>query len=175
MRCVPGAGPCADFRGALGIEAGVEPEGGRPAGTERQMADHDTTAGAPSGAPGRGALWTGRILGAIPILVMLLSASVKLRASPEMLANWARSGYPAGALLPIGIVEVACALLFAFPRTAVLGAVLVTGYLGGATATHVRAGEAAFVAPVLFGVLAWGSLWFRDPRVRALLPLRRDP
>jgi hypothetical protein len=77
--------------------------------------------------------------------------------------------------VPIGVTEIACALLLAIPRTSVLGAVLVTGYLGGAVATHVRAMQPAFIAPAILGALAWLGLYLRDPRLRALLPLKRDP
>jgi hypothetical protein len=74
----------------------------------------------------------------------------------------------------IGVAELACALLCLIPRTSVLGAILVTGVLGGAVATHVRV-EGAFAAPVVLGVIAWGGLFLRDERIRALLPLRKTP
>ena len=77
-------------------------------------------------------------------------------------------GYPASCLVPLGLVLIACTILYVVPRTAVLGAILLTGYLGGATATHVRIGE-PFFFPVVFGVLLWASLYVRDARVRALL------
>ncbi|HUL60813.1 MAG TPA: DoxX family protein [Anaeromyxobacteraceae bacterium] len=128
---------------------------------------------------GKGTLWTGRVVSALPVLMMAMSGGFKLvgafTGSEEMLKNWAHFGYPPSALLPIGILEVACALVYAFPRTSVLGAVLVTGYLGGAVATHVRMSESVWFAPALLGALAWLGLFLRDPRLRALLPLRRDP
>ena len=74
--------------------------------------------------------------------------------------------------MTIGLIELTCAILYAIPRTAALGALLLTAYLGGAVATHVRAGEPAF-APILIGVLVWGGLFCRDARVRDLLPLRK--
>ena len=77
-------------------------------------------------------------------------------------------------MLPLGILEVACTLVYLIPRTSILGAILLTGYLGGATATHVRLGE-AFIIPVLAGVLVCLWLFFRDARLRALIPLRRVP
>lgn len=88
-----------------------------------------------------------------------------------MVEGFATFGYPQKLLLPIAIAEILCTVLYLFPRTAVLGAILLTGYLGGATATHVRVGE-QFVAPVFLGVMLWGGLYFRDSRLRALLPLR---
>jgi hypothetical protein len=81
-------------------------------------------------------------------------------------------GYPEKVFLPICILEIACAVVYAIPRTSVLGAILLTGYLGGATATHVRIGDPLFFAPVIFGVLVWAGLFLRDNRLRALLPLR---
>jgi hypothetical protein len=83
-------------------------------------------------------------------------------------------GYPASTLVPIGILEIACVALYAFPPTAVLGAVMVTGYLGGAIATHVRVGD-PFVGPLVLGILAWAGLYLREPRLRALLPRRSPP
>jgi len=139
------------------------------------MASEQAQGGPADGAPSKKTIWLGRILSAAPVLVMALSAVMKLSRNPAVVASWGTTfGYPEGTLLPIGVVELACAVLYVIPRTAVLGAILVTGYLGGATATHVRVGEAAFVAPVVFGILAWGGLFLRDPRLRALLPLRRN-
>jgi hypothetical protein len=105
--------------------------------------------------------------------MLVASASGKLvgaAAVKEMMGG--KFGYPPGAIVVLGAVELVCALLFVIPRTSVLGAILVTGYLGGAVATHVRAGD-AFVAPALLGVVAWGGLFLRDERLRALLPFRK--
>jgi hypothetical protein len=85
--------------------------------------------------------------------------------------GFAKLGYPERAALWIGIVEIACTVLYLIPRTAVLGAILLTGYLGGATNTHVRVGE-PFYMPVLLGVLVWLGLFLREPRLRPLVPLR---
>lgn len=129
-------------------------------------------------AVGKRSLWTGRVVSAFPVLVMAMSGGFKVvgavTSSKELLQNWAASGYPPGALLPIGVLEIACALLYAIPRTSVLGAVLVTGYLGGAVATHVRMSQAIWIAPALLGAIAWLGLFLRDPRLRALLPLRQE-
>ncbi len=129
-------------------------------------------------AVGKRTLWTGRVVSAFPVLVMAMSGGFKVvgavTSSKELLQNWAASGYPPGALLPIGVLEIACALLYAIPRTSVLGAVLVTGYLGGAVATHVRMSQAIWIAPALLGAIAWLGLFLRDPRLRALLPLRQE-
>lgn len=117
-------------------------------------------------------LWAGRIISALPSLVLLSSAIMSF-VKPAMVAEGlARLGYPEGLALWIGILELACTILYLVPRTAVLGAILLTGYLGGATASHVRIND-PFFAPVVFGVLIWLGLYLRDNRLRALLPLRR--
>jgi hypothetical protein len=119
--------------------------------------------------------WTGRVLSALPVPLMVFSASMKLTHGPQVIEGWVgKAGYPLGALTPIGIVELACVLLYVIPRTSVLGALLLTAYLGGAVATHVRAGE-PFVLPIIVGVIAWAGLYLRDARLHALLPLRAPP
>lgn len=137
------------------------------------MANDQAQGGAAVAAPGRKAIWAGWIMGAIPVLFMVMSSIMKLSRNAQVVEGWSKSGYPMGTLLPIGVVEICCAAIYVFPRTAVLGAILVTGFLGGATATHVHAGEAIFVVPVLLGMMAWGGIFLRDPRLRLLLPLRR--
>ncbi len=118
--------------------------------------------------------WIGRVLSALPALGLLMSATMKFTSGPEMVAQFTEHfGYPASTLVPIAVAELLCTVIYLIPQTAVLGAVLLTGYLGGAVATHVRAGEPAFVGAVIFGVLVWAGLFFRDERVRALLPRRR--
>ena len=138
------------------------------------MASEELQGGAGPGTPGRGAIWAGRIASALPVLLMGMSSLMKLAGASDAVKGMAEFGYPVGATRPLGVVELLCAVLYVIPRTSVLGAILVTGYLGGATATHVRVGQAVFVAPVILGVLAWGGLFLREPRLRALLPLRRD-
>jgi Mn2+/Fe2+ NRAMP family transporter len=81
-------------------------------------------------------------------------------------------GYPEQLILVLGIVEMCCAILYVIPRTSVIGAILMTGYLGGATATHVRLEDPAFIAPIIVGILVWLGLLLREPRLRPLLPLR---
>lgn len=122
----------------------------------------------------RWTLWAGRILTALPILMMSFSATMKFIRPPQMLEQFVRTfGYPESTLLAIGVVEISCVLLYAIPRTAILGAVLITGYLGGAVATHVRIADPSFVMPFMLGVLAWAGVYLRDERLRALMPLRR--
>jgi len=123
---------------------------------------------------GRWMLWTGRVLSALPILAMLMSASMKLSHAPQFVAMWTgKLGFPESALTGVGLLELTCVLLYAVPRTAVLGAVLLTGYLGGAITAHVRIGDPGLVTPLVLGALAWAGLFLRDGRVRALMPLRK--
>ena len=118
-------------------------------------------------------LWAGRIVSALPVLLLTLSGVMKLVKPAPVVEGFTHLGYPEDLALGLAIVELACTLLYVIPRTSVLGAILLTGYLGGATATHVRVGD-AFVAPVLLGVVLWLGLYLRDSRLRALLPLRRS-
>lgn len=118
---------------------------------------------------------TGWILGGLPALLMILTSPMAILQLPAAMEGMKQYGYPAGSMTPIGLVELLSAVLYLLPRTSVLGAILLTGYLGGATATHVRAGEPTFVIPIVFGIVYWGGLWFRSPAIRALIPLRRAP
>jgi hypothetical protein len=117
--------------------------------------------------------WTGWVISAIPVLFMAGIGLVIFFAYPEkMTETTTKYGYPAGVVRPLFFVEMACVILYVIPQTAVLGAILLTGYLGGAVATHVHASE-PFYFPIVFGVLVWLGLFLRDARVRALVPLRR--
>jgi hypothetical protein len=137
------------------------------------MSTTDVTAGSEVAKPSRRKLWIGRVVSALPVLMLMFSASFKLTRNPEALQMFTgKFGYPGSSMFPIGIVEVACAVLYAIPQTAVLGAVLTTAYLGGAVATHVRASD-PFLPPIVLGILVWVGLYLRDERLRPLLPLRR--
>jgi hypothetical protein len=113
---------------------------------------------------------TGWIMSVIPVLMLVMSGVMKLSQHPEVVKGFAT--WPPGSAVAIGILELACTAIYLIPRTSVLGAILVTGYLGGATAVSVQLG-ASFVLPVVFGVLIWGGLYLRDTRLRALIPLRK--
>lgn len=115
-------------------------------------------------------LWAGWILSALLGILLLLSAVMKFLKPAELVEEFAKLGWHESSALYLGIVELGCAIIFVVPRTSVLGAILLTGYFGGAIATHVRIGD-PFIGPVVFGVLVWGSLWLRDSRLRALVPL----
>jgi hypothetical protein len=118
-------------------------------------------------------LWAGRIMSALPVLMLVFSGAMKLARPESVVQGFTEFGYPESVILGLGIVELACTALYVVPRTAVLGAILLTGYLGGAVATHLRVGDGYLWSPALFGVLLWGGLYLRDVRLRALLPLRR--
>ena len=135
------------------------------------MSDSLATVSSP---PVRWQLWTGRVLSALPVLLMGMSGVMKISHSAQVVEGFGKSGIAEGLITPIGIIELACVVIYLIPQTAVLGAVLTVGYLGGAVLLHLRAGETAIaLSPFLLGVFAWGGLWLRDARIRALLPLRR--
>jgi hypothetical protein len=115
--------------------------------------------------------WTGGIIGALAVLFLLVDTIGKLLTLPPVVEGTTRLGYPAGVVLGIGIVELGCLVVYLVPRTAILGAILLTGYLGGAVATHVRIGSPLFthvLFPVYAGLLIWGALVLRDRGLRAL-------
>ncbi|HZJ42702.1 MAG TPA: DoxX family protein [Pyrinomonadaceae bacterium] len=116
-------------------------------------------------------VWTGRILSALPVLLLLFSAVLKFMKPPAVTEGFQKLGYPDNTLLPLGFVELICTVLYVIPQTSVLGAILVTAYLGGATASHLRVGE-PFFGPIILGMIAWLGLFLRDRRLRSLLPLR---
>ena len=119
-------------------------------------------------------LWAGRIMSALPALFLLVDGAMKLLKLQVVVKATVGLGYVETVILPLGVVLLTCTILYLIPRTAVLGAILLTGYLGGAVATHVRAGQGLFeiLFPVALGVLLWGGLVLRDDRLRTLIPLR---
>jgi hypothetical protein len=130
-----------------------------------------------SAAPATGAVrWTGRVLSALVVLFLLFDGLIKVARLPVVEETMAQLGYPAGLGFGLGVLTLAIALLYALPRTALLGAILLTGLLGGAMATHLRAGSPLF-SHLLFGLyiglMAWGGLYLRDEKLRAWLPIRR--
>jgi len=113
----------------------------------------------------------GYIVSALPVLLLLFSAVLKLMKPASVVEGFAQFGFPESLIFNLGILELACTVVYLIPRTSIFGAILLTGYLGGATATNVRVG-APFLGPVIAGVLVWGGLYLRDLRVRVLIPLR---
>lgn len=124
--------------------------------------------------PTKGALWAGRIVSWFVALFLLVDGVAKLFKPGPVVEGTVKLGYLESSIIPIGIVLVVCTILYLIPRTAVLGAILLTGYLGGAVATHVRVAEGAFgiIFAVTLGVLVWLGLYLRDEQLRSLLPLR---
>lgn len=115
---------------------------------------------------------TGWLLGGLPAALLIAGSPVSILKMPMAMEGMKQYGYPEGAVTPIGISALVSAVLYLVPRTSMLGAILLTGYLGGAVATHVRAGEGSFVIAVVFGIFFWGGLWLRNPALRAQFPLR---
>jgi hypothetical protein len=121
------------------------------------------------------AIWAGRIISTLAILFLTFDSVIKvLNLTPAVEAT-TRLGYPASLVITIGVLELACLAVYVIPRTSVLGAILLTGYLGGAIATQVRATSPLFsiVFPVIIGALIWGGLFVRDERLRTLIPMRK--
>jgi hypothetical protein len=118
------------------------------------------------------ALSVGWILSVLPVLMLGFSAVLKLLNPPDVREMFGTLGWPEQYTLALGILELGCAAVYVIPRTSVLGAILVTGYMGGAIATHVRIGKLMVLPQIGLGVLAWLGLYLRDPRLRALVPLR---
>jgi hypothetical protein len=118
-------------------------------------------------------LWIGRVLTGISGAFLIMDGSMKLFKPPFVVEATVRLGYPESTIIGIGLVLLICTLLYLIPRTSVLGAVLLTGYLGGAVATNIRAEQPMFniVFPIIFATIAWAGLWLREPRLGQLLPL----
>lgn len=123
----------------------------------------------------RGLLWTGRILSGLVTAFFILDGAMKLAKPAVVVQATVQLGYPVSTIVGIGITLLAFTVLYVIPRTAVLGAVLLTAYLGGAVASNVRAATPLFntVFPIVFGALVWSGLWLRDTRLRTLLPVVR--
>jgi len=120
-------------------------------------------------------MWAGRIICALVVLFLLFDSGLKVMKLAPAIEATARLGYPTRLVFAIGISELIRVVLFVIPRTSILGAILLTGYLGGATATQVRVEDPWFFFPVVIGGLVWGGLFLRDERLRALVPLRTFP
>lgn len=123
----------------------------------------------------KAALWVGRGLSGLVALFMLMDGAMKLFKPAPVVEATVKLGYSESVIVPLGIVLLACTIVYIIPQSAVLGAILLTGYLGGAVASHLRAGDGWFPVffPVVFGVLVWLGLYLRDPRIRALVPFRK--
>jgi len=121
-------------------------------------------------------IWVGRSMSTLVVLFSAFDGITKVLKNPHVLSASADLGYSVRSIVLIGALLVACAALYAIPRTAILGAILLTGYLGGAVASNIRVGHPVFecVFPVIFGMLAWGGIFVREPRLRKLIPFRQE-
>ena len=122
-------------------------------------------------------IWTGRVLSGLAVLFLIMDATMKVLRVPVAVEGTVKVGYSAGVLVPLGIIQLVCLVVYLVPRTSVLGAILWTGYLGGAVATHVRVGDPLFshiLFPTYVAALLWLGLWLRDPRLRAIIPVQRQ-
>jgi hypothetical protein len=130
----------------------------------------------PNGVESKKMLWTGRIVSGVITVLLLLDAVMKVLQVPQVMEGTVKVGFPAGTVRPIGIILLVCLICYVIPRTSVLGAILLTGYLGGAVATNVRISTPLFsytLIPMYVGVLVWGGLFLRDEQLRALIPVRQ--
>jgi hypothetical protein len=127
-----------------------------------------------SAARGKKQVWAGRIMSGLPALFLLVDGGMKLIKPAPVVEATVRLGYSESVIVGLGIVLLVCTMLYLVPRISFLGAILLTGYLGGAVATHVRVGDGLFPIffPVILGALLWGGLFLRDDRFRALSPWR---
>ena len=127
--------------------------------------------------PSNTALWIGRIMSGLVVAFMLLDGAMKLVPLDVVVTTSEQMGIPGSLARTLGIIGLICTVLYAVPRTSVLGAILLTGYLGGAIASHLRLGDPIFTHTLFglyLGLMAWGGLYLRDARLRALIPLRVD-
>ena len=124
-------------------------------------------------APSKRITWVGRVISILASLLFLLSAFLKLKDGPEVMKGIAHLGIPESMVLPLAILELACVVVYLIPATAVLGAILLTGYIGGAICTHWRVGDLFFIQAAL-GLFVWLGIYLREERLKALLPVRRS-
>jgi len=121
-------------------------------------------------------LWTGRVLSGLGALFMLFDGVIHILKITPVVDAFAQLGFPLGTSRALGVIEIICVAIYLLPSTSVLGAILLTGYLGGAIATQVRVGAPLFsttLFPIYVALFLWGGLYFRDERVRSLIPVRR--
>ena len=121
-------------------------------------------------------MWTGRILSGIAILFLLFDATIHLLRPEPVVKGFAQLGYPLSVAVPLAIIEFICVALYLIPRTSIFGAILLTGYLGGAIAAQLRVGAPMFstlLFPIYVALFLWGGLYLRDPVVRSIIPARR--
>jgi DoxX-like protein len=119
-------------------------------------------------------VWVGRVISALVSFLFAMSAVMKLRGGPEVVEGMAHLGLPESLIMPLAILEISCVVIYAIAATAVLGAILLTGYIGGAILTHLRVGD-PFLMQIAIGIFIWLGLYLREDRLKALIPLRKNP
>lgn len=126
--------------------------------------------------PSKGRLWAGRVLSGIAVLFLLFDATIHLLKPEAVVKGFVDLGYPITVSVPLAIIEFVCIVLYLIPRTSIFGAVLLTGYLGGAIAAQLRVGApllSTLLFPIYVALFLWGGLYLRDPIVRSFMPVRR--
>jgi len=118
-------------------------------------------------------VWVGRVISILMSLLFAMSALMKLKDGPEVIQGMAHLGLPESLIVPLAILEISCVVIYAIPATSVLGAILLTGYIGGAICTHLRVGDPFFMQ-IGFGIFVWLGLYLRENRLKKLIPLRRN-
>ena len=118
-------------------------------------------------------VWVGRVITVLVSLLFLFSASMKFIGGAEVKEGMAHLGLPGSMIIPLGILEAACTVIYLIPATSVLGAILLAGYIGGAICTHWRVGD-PFLGQVAIGLVIWLGIYLREPRLAALIPLRKS-
>jgi len=118
-------------------------------------------------------VWTGRVITGLVSLLFLFSAAMKFMGGAEVKEGMAHLGLPESMIIPLGILEAACTVIYLIPATSVLGAVLLAGYIGGAICTHWRVGD-PFLSQVAIGLVVWLGIYLREPRLKALIPIRKS-
>ena len=121
--------------------------------------------------PGKKIVWVGWILSVLPALLFLFSAVLKVMDGPEVLKGFEHLGIPVSMMIPLAILEITCAVIYLIPQTSVLGAILLTGYVGGTIVTAWRSGD-PFYTQIVLGIVVWLGIYLREPRLKALIPLR---
>jgi hypothetical protein len=116
-------------------------------------------------------VWVGRVISVLASLVFLLSAFLKLKDGPEVMKGFAHLGVPVSMMMPLAMLEISCVVIYLIPATSVLGAILLTGYVGGTICTHWRVGD-PFYIQIALGVFIWLGLYLRESRLKGLIPLR---
>ena len=117
-------------------------------------------------------VWVGRVISILVSLLFAMSAFMKLRGGPEVIQGMAHLELPESLIVPLAILEISCVMIYLIPATSVLGAILLTGYIGGAICTHLRVGDPFFMQ-IAIGILVWLGLYLREDRLKELIPLRK--